>query len=78
MADIIPAAYSSGHEYEEFLPYFSTKTSIKALIMAKDINSLHIDIEINFGISISFNILNTYAGYKGYSLVDVLSVNKTE
>lgn len=47
--------------------------------MAKNVDSLHVDIEINLGVTpFAFKILNAYAGYRGYSLIDVVSVNKTE
>lgn len=77
LADIIPRNYASAYNYEAFIPYFSDGTLIRALLIAKSVEDLHIDIEIDLTTPYKFRIINVYAGYVRFALKEIIAVNMT-
>jgi hypothetical protein len=75
---IIPSSYASSYSYEEIIPYYSSNSTIRALVLARDAQDLHIDLQIDMSLrAFSFEVINAYAGYVGYRLREIISVNMT-
>jgi hypothetical protein len=58
------------------VPYFFDDSTVRLLIIARTVKSLHVDVEIVIENGLTtFNIINTYGGYNGFEFSEIISIN---
>lgn len=76
---IIPPNFAYDYDYDDFLTYHKSENYLRTLLISKTNQNLHVDIEIDLQAKpIEFKILNAYAGYVGYTLKAIISIDSHE